>query len=209
MGGFQDSQIVRLRDDRANQMPTKANMLQSLSWLVGGAQPGDEMFLHYSGHGGQQRDRTGDERDGKDETLIPCDFQTAGQITDDELWNILVKDLPKGSRLWVIFDCCHIGSALDLKFKVAISPHGRSAKVIKAGSRKMGGQKTAKARGEVIMISGCKDDQTSADMSGGGQKAAGAMTTSFRHVITPEISCEDLLQRMRQYLKRNHFNQVP
>merc|ERR1719159_796811 len=59
------------------------------------------------------------------------------------------------------------------------------------------------------MISGCRDDQTSADMSGGGQKAAGAMTTSFRHVITPDISCEDLLQRMRQYLKRNHFNQVP
>jgi hypothetical protein len=62
------------------------------------------------------------------------------------------------------------------------------------------------------MLSGCKDSQTSADIGAGqmgAAKAAGAMTTAFRHTITPTITCEDLLTRMRQYLKRNNFEQVP
>lgn len=62
------------------------------------------------------------------------------------------------------------------------------------------------------MISGCKDSQTSADVSAGSlgvQKAAGAMTTAFRHTINQSISCHDLLINMRSYLKRNGFDQVP
>ena len=58
-------------------MPTKANMLASMRWLTHGAGPQDELFLHYSGHGGQQKDEDGDEESGKDQTLIPCDFQHA------------------------------------------------------------------------------------------------------------------------------------
>ena len=37
-------------------------------------------YLSYIGHGGQVKDRTGDEKDGMDETLVPVDYQTAGQI---------------------------------------------------------------------------------------------------------------------------------
>merc|ERR1712048_849973 len=96
--GFLEPEIRQLRDDhprdRPELLPSKANMLRAFRWLVDGAGPGDSLFLHYSGHGGQQRDLTGDEEDGEDETLIPCDFQTAGQITDDELFDMLVRDLP-------------------------------------------------------------------------------------------------------------------
>merc|ERR1719329_584352 len=62
------------------------------------------------------------------------------------------------------------------------------------------------------MISGCKDTQTSADIGAGSlgvAKAAGAMTTAFRHTVNGSISCEDLLTNMRSYLKRNGFDQVP
>jgi len=65
---------------------------------------------------------------------------------------------------------------------------------------------------EVIMLSGCKDTQTSADVSAGSMgvaKAAGAMTTAFRHTISPDIACEDLLVRMRSFLKQNGYDQVP
>merc|ERR1719247_960560 len=122
--GFTENQIAVLRDDRPDKMPTKANILSQIRWLTQGAQNGDEMFLHYSGHGGQQKDRRGDERDGKDETLIPCDFQTAGQIIDDELHELIVGSLPKGSRCWVILDCCHSGTALDLQYKIQMSDDG-------------------------------------------------------------------------------------
>eukprot|EP00928_Gymnodinium_smaydae_P074988 TRINITY_DN57_c0_g3_i6.p1 TRINITY_DN57_c0_g3~~TRINITY_DN57_c0_g3_i6.p1 ORF type:complete len:781 (-),score=162.57 TRINITY_DN57_c0_g3_i6:92-2434(-) len=201
---FTDQNICRLRDDRSNMMPTKANMMASLNWLTNGAAPGDEFFFHYSGHGGQQRDTQGDEEDGKDETLIPCDFKTAGQITDDELHEVLVQKLPKGCRLWVILDCCHSGTALDLPYKVTVDSHSMLSLTKKRPRRAV-----APSQAEVIMISGCKDSQTSGDVSGGGAKAAGAMTTAFRHSISADVSCQDLIEKMRLYLKRNQFSQVP
>lgn len=183
-----------------------------MRWLTNNAEPGDEMFLHYSGHGGQRPDRTGDESDGKDETLLPCDFEIAGQITDDDLFEVLVQDLPKGCKLWVILDCCHSGTALDLKFKMQISPDGRTATCQKTRSRMKYGAKVQRTQAEVLMLSGCKDSQTSADVQAGSlgtTKAAGAMTTALRHALTPTISCQDLLERMRSYLRSNQFAQVP
>lgn len=203
--GFQDSQICRLRDDRANMMPTKANMLASMRWLTHGAGPQDELFLHYSGHGGQQKDEDGDEESGKDQTLIPCDFQHAGQITDDELHAHLVQHLPKGCTLWVILDCCHSGTALDLSYKVALSDDGTKCQLTRSTQKRP-------SEAEVIMISGCKDDQTSADVQGGSMgatKAAGAMTTALRHCVNTTISCHDLLMSMRAFLKQNKYEQVP
>jgi len=211
---FDDTQICRLRDDRANMMPTKANIMASIQWLTQGAASGDELFLHYSGHGGQVKDTSGDEASGMDDTLIPCDFQSAGQITDDELYSTIVEHLPKGCRLWVVFDCCHSGTALDLPYKASMSPDGRRKRCgrVRAPSRRPNGRPISQAsEAEVIMLSGCKDDQTSADISSASivQRASGAMTTAFRQVISPTITCEDLLAGMRAFLKRNGFEQVP
>merc|ERR1719424_2681516 len=117
------------------------------------------MFLHYSGHGGQKEDRTGDEKDGKDETILPCDFQSAGQITDDDLHQLVVESLPQGARMWVIMDCCHSGTALDLEFKVTIQEDGSCScpkKSVRDGTRAVGSRRQ---KGEVIMLSGCKDTQ--------------------------------------------------
>lgn len=203
--GFHDSQICRLRDDRANVLPTKQNILSSLRWLTDGAGPGDELFLHYSGHGGQQEDVSGDEKGGKDDTLIPCDFRTAGQIIDDDLYAHIVEPLPRGVTAWVILDCCHSGTALDLPYRVQVSDGGNDVKLTKSKQRKRG-------KADVIMLSGCKDVQTSADVQAGAMgasKAAGAMTTAFRHCISPDISCLELITRIQSYLKRNGYEQVP
>lgn len=211
---FDDTQICRLRDDRANMMPTKANILASMQWLTQGAASGDELFLHYSGHGGQVKDTSGDEVSGMDDTLIPCDFQSAGQITDDELYSLVVEHLPKGCRLWVVLDCCHSGTALDLPYKAQLSPDGRRKRCarVRTPFRRPSGRPVSQAsEAEVIMLSGCKDDQTSADISSASivQRASGAMTTAFRQVISPTITCEDLLAGMCNFLKRNGFAQVP
>jgi hypothetical protein len=57
----------------------------AMRWLIGGTQPGDSLFFHYSGHGSQVVDHSGDEEDGLDETICPVDFKSAGQIIDDEV----------------------------------------------------------------------------------------------------------------------------
>ena len=111
-----------LVDNDRNNMPTRSNILRAFQWLKAGAQPGDSLFLHYSGHGGSTKDLDGDEPDGMDETLIPVDYEKNGVILDDEIHEILVAGLPKGVRLTAIMDCCHSGSAMDLPF--TYSPDG-------------------------------------------------------------------------------------
>lgn len=59
--------------------------VQAARWLTIDNRPGDSLFFHYSGHGGRQIDRSGIEEDGYDETILPLDFETAGQIVDDEV----------------------------------------------------------------------------------------------------------------------------
>lgn len=41
--GFQQQNIRKLTDDNHNAMPTRANMLAAMQWLVQGAQPGDSL----------------------------------------------------------------------------------------------------------------------------------------------------------------------
>lgn len=66
---------------------------------------GDLLVLYISGHGGQVADTTGDEDDGKDETLCLWD----GQLSDDALWQLLAQ-VPKGVRVWMITDTCNSGT---------------------------------------------------------------------------------------------------
>lgn len=50
------------------------------------------------------------------DTIVPVDFQQLGQINSDTLHEHLVANLPPSSTLFVILDCCHSGSALELPF---------------------------------------------------------------------------------------------
>jgi len=108
------SQVI-LRDDRQGAYyPSGHNVLAAMDWLV--SEPGTCNFLHYSGHGGQTRDPTGSRPSGLLDTICPVDFQERGQIDSDTLHHHLVSKLPPNSSLFVILDCCHSGSALELPF---------------------------------------------------------------------------------------------
>jgi metacaspase-1 len=85
-----------------------------MDWLV--CEPGTCNFLHYSGHGGQVADPSGNRPSGVIDTICPVDFRTRGQINSDTLHQHLVSQLPPNSTLFVILDCCHSGSALELPY---------------------------------------------------------------------------------------------
>ena len=54
--------------------------------------------------------------DGYDETLVPLDYASAGQIRDDDIFKTLIGPLAKGVTLTSVMDCCHSGTVLDLPF---------------------------------------------------------------------------------------------
>mmetsp|Transcript_110051 Transcript_110051/g.318140 ORF Transcript_110051/g.318140 Transcript_110051/m.318140 type:complete len:316 (+) Transcript_110051:190-1137(+) len=116
--GFLEKDMLILMDDGRHHQPTRKNIMDALVRITQYSQAGDTVFIHYSGHGGRVPDKDGDEDDGYDETLIPVDFKNAGQIVDDELFEVLVKKMPKDVHVTVLMDCCHSGTVLDLPYNV-------------------------------------------------------------------------------------------
>lgn len=121
--GYKEEDMVVLTDASRDprSIPTRQNITAAMHWLVRGAQPGDALFFEYSGHGGQAKASQGDEADGMNETILPVDYATAGQMEDDELHSIMVRPLPMGCRLTAIFDSCHSGTVLDLPYVYSTS----------------------------------------------------------------------------------------
>jgi len=116
--GFQEQDMIILMDDGQHNLPTRKNILDAFDRIVQYSKAGDVVFIHYSGHGGRVYDSSGDEADGYDETLIPLDYQSAGQIVDDDLYRQLVTRMPEGVTVVVLMDCCHSGTALDLPYEI-------------------------------------------------------------------------------------------
>jgi len=116
--GFQEADMLILMDDGQHNAPTRKNIMDAFTRITQYSEPGDVVFVHYSGHGGRVEDTSGDEEDGFDETLIPVDFKSAGQILDDEVFAKLVKPMKRDVRVTVLMDCCHSGTALDLPYEM-------------------------------------------------------------------------------------------
>eukprot|EP01012_Entosiphon_sulcatum_P050244 TRINITY_DN69026_c0_g1_i1.p1 TRINITY_DN69026_c0_g1~~TRINITY_DN69026_c0_g1_i1.p1 ORF type:complete len:389 (+),score=47.77 TRINITY_DN69026_c0_g1_i1:17-1183(+) len=192
-----DSMVV-LTDDQQNPQaqPTRQNILASMQWLVSGAQEGDVLFLHYSGHGGQAPDPTYSEEDCMNETILPVDHPN-GHISDDEMHAILVAPLPHGVRLTALMDCCHSGTVLDLPY-------------LWANGRWEEEDNPAHSMGDVQMISGCLDEQTSADVVTSG-RAGGALTNAFVEAFEryPGQSYAVIMNAIGQSMVQKGYSQRP
>ncbi|KAK4489359.1 hypothetical protein RD792_005166 [Penstemon davidsonii] len=180
---FPESSILMLTEEETDpyRIPTKSNIRLAMFWLVQGCQPGDSLVFHYSGHGSQQRNYTGDEIDGYDETLCPLDYETQGMIVDNEINATIVRPLPPGVKLHAIIDACHSGTVLDLSYLCRMDRTGRYTW---EDQRPKTGTWKGTSGGEAISFSGCDDDQTSADTAAMSKvTSTGVMTFAFIQAI--------------------------
>lgn len=190
--------------------PTAANIRKALKELVTEAKTGkiNKLWLSYSGHGSNTADKSGDELDGKDEMWCPVDYDVTvfmGKrrpieerfILDDEIYTLL-QQLPASCTCFVMSDSCHSGSIMDLKYMY--DP-------VTGQYKKQ--QNKLDTAAQIICISGCKDEQTSADASI-DNKYCGAMTWSFLKVLESAtiLKYDDLVLQMQALLK-GKYEQVP
>lgn len=116
-----DANIRLLTDDVPGAaLPTRQEIVTSLSHLVNQAQRGDTIVVLFSGHGSQQptRDDARLEPDGLDQTFLPRDVgrwdSTDGRvrnaITDNEIGDAIDRLRARGAFVWAIFDTCHAGT---------------------------------------------------------------------------------------------------
>ena len=205
--------------------PTRQNIIAGMAALVADMVAGDEAVFHFSGHGSLVRDTNGDELTGLDSCLCPLDYNApvsagGGIITDDELRALLVNRVPRGARLYAILDCCHNGTGCDVRFKyedfsLLLRPPsaGRAAAWLTRQKAFANGKYTETA-GEVFMISGSRDEQTSADAYI-NNAFAGALTYAVFSILRANqaairtYSWSSLLRDVRHFMRVNRYSQVP
>jgi hypothetical protein len=188
---------ITLLNDETSEKPTKQNILNGLQTLLSNTESGDTAFFMFSGHGTRTADLNGDEKDGQDEIILPIDGITLDTcILDDELNKLIRNTLKPGAKLVALFDSCFSGTVLDLRYTYGYPDNTNQSETA----------------GDVYMISGCTDQQTSADTVApvnGKTMASGAMTYAFLTSIKETAIMGDLVTKMQTFLKDNGYPQKP
>jgi hypothetical protein len=207
--GYLQKNIRRLTDNTI-QKPTKNNIINNLKNMVNNAIAGDELFFLYSGHGTLETKN--------DSAIVPIDFETSYLILDDEIREILSK-LKKGVRMIVILDCCNSGTCCDLKYNYKdLSYNKKTADLTIYNSvewvtqqKKIINNNYSDCAGNIFMISGCGDLQTSSDTSFNGIPS-GALTGIFLMILSEYknvLSWSTLLKDLNRRLKLLNYTQRP
>ncbi|TPX49342.1 hypothetical protein SeMB42_g02636 [Synchytrium endobioticum] len=206
--GYSDApqDMVLLTDDARDRkrIPTFANILAGVRWLVDGAAAGDTLYLHFCGRGSRlPREHGDDDDDGgsMEDTLVPVDYQKAGQITGNDIDAMLVRGLPPRVHLFACIDCCHSGTMLDLPY--VYDKHGRPAQHTPDSVGRS-------SKAHVVCLSACVEDRDAGDASASGD--SGALTYALLKILGDASrlpSYEDLVKLVRDVLKRKGYKQVP
>ena len=225
--GFKKGDITVLTDGAA----TKKAMQAGIKALVRDSKKGDVALLHYSGHGSHVPDDNKDEADGRDEILCPTDLDWDDPLRDDWLRSTF-DGLRAGVGFTVIMDCCHSGTNTravlppDAPVKERYLPSPSTLKAVESGrsaprtvtSELRGSPRTARKARDIVnadlpevLITGCRDTQTSADAFING-RFNGALTFALVEAIRKQrgrLTYKELHDRAAAVLKTRKFEQVP
>lgn len=202
--GYAKSNIIIMHDDSApNLLPNRVNILRELTSIIANSASSSEIWIHYSGHGTYVSDTNGDETDSRDEAIVPSDVNTNGVITDDQLLTIFSQSK---CLTYLMFDCCHSGSICDLQWRFEYIPQ-------RGNFLRYNESRRVLSNPNIVMISGCRDNQTSADAYNIEAKMAmGAMTNALIDSIRANNYNATLLKiyaDMCGWLKNKGHTQFP
>ena len=109
------NEIEAFRAAPSHLLPTYENIVKAFAEITAAANPEDQVYIHYSGHGGRAvtiyPELEGTARE--DESIVPMDIGNADgrYLRDVEIATLLKRLTDKGCITTVIFDSCHSGGA--------------------------------------------------------------------------------------------------
>jgi hypothetical protein len=225
--GFDEIKVLRIRDET-----THASIVNTFrSFLVEKTNKGDIVYFHFSGHGTQVPDDDkhgpnpdkGDEIDGLDEALVPSDYVTqddnSNNMRDDEISRLLAELKAKGpANVTVTMDSCFSGSNTRggdslvrggrWRGKVpaappAARPDGPGGLLPSGGARSQG----------FTVLSATRNDQLAFEMEDEGtRKEMGTFTHALTKALEeagPGTTYRDLIERITDTVTRRRRNQEP
>jgi hypothetical protein len=100
-----------------DQWPTYDNIVNKFQELTDMAQPGSQVYIHYSGHGGRAISRYKEVKgqNGIDETIVPIDIEdvvASRYLRDLELACLLKGMVDKRLMVTLVLDCSHSGGLI-------------------------------------------------------------------------------------------------
>ena len=167
---FMEEDITTLKNSEATWENIEDEILNLV--IFSHKNPGSEIWLSYSGHGSNVTSFR--EEDLKSEVICPSDYATRGVITDRWLQENFVEGLEKTSKVFVLMDCCNSGSNLNLPYRY------KGGDIIENDTSYT--IDDLENLCNIVKISGCEDDQTSADYYERKENEfQGALTNGFIH----------------------------
>ena len=222
--GLPHTKMQMLLDAKA----TRFNIIKGLHWLA--ASGAETAYFFYSGHGTRVKDLDGDEKRQHsgttyDQAIVPVNYATRGLILDDEMGE-LYATFPAKTKIIVHLDSCFSAKSdrgafsfvSDAYTKYVRGRHPRALSerqipktALAATYARREGKGVLPYR-QVLLISGCRDFETSADAWFQQIGYRGAMTYFIESAIRDlghAASYRHVIDAARKKLAASGYPQVP
>lgn len=183
----------------SNALCTVANFISQVTVAIGCLEPGDFLVIHYSGHGSQSYDPHGDEADGYDEAICLYD----GMVIDDDIRKALMA-IPEGATVVLMMDSCFSGS-ITRHFHPMLNRYYQNPDLPQRFIKRY---RFAQDEMKWLVLSGCKENQTSADAFIEGE-FHGAFTYYALKALVPGITYRQWIEKIHKYLPGGNYDQSP
>ncbi len=109
----EDSELLA-PDPNETREPTYENIVNVFQEITQVAQPGEQVYIHYAGHGGRATSIYPFKQEPNDEGLVPMDIgdtEAGRYLRDVEMTTLLKRMTDKGLIVTMVLDSCHSGGA--------------------------------------------------------------------------------------------------
>jgi len=109
----EDAALLEARSAQ-DQKPTYENIVNTFNEITKKAAPGEQVYIHYSGHGGRATSIYLFKQELNDEGIVPMDIgdtEEGRYLRDVEMTTLLKRMTDKGLIVTMVLDSCHSGGA--------------------------------------------------------------------------------------------------
>ncbi|EKU98272.1 caspase family protein [Leptolyngbya sp. PCC 7375] len=231
-----DSLLQGMRS--AEKRPTYRNIVATFKQITETVEPGEQVYIHYSGHGGRAKTiypkLKGEDQ--PDEVIVPMDFDEPGgrYLRDVELATLLKQMTDKGAIVTVVLDSCHSGGTTrgdcDIRGP-AQDEIDQAAQPVESlvASREMLESNWLKLTGssesmsgsanwvpqsrEYVCLAACRPSERAYEYSANGQERNGALTfwmiDTLANNCASNLDYRTLYERISAKIQSLFPNQVP
>lgn len=210
--------IKKLTDKDA----TKKGIVANIKWLMEGAQAGDSLLFHYSGHGSQIPTHNMPlEKDGLDEIICPYDYDGREETAlRDKEFALLFAGIPEGVHFVWISDSCHAedlsrdpfqGVEKHYRYFNTLKPKTNEASLLEEGPSDTLYQNTIVKPLNGALLSACASHELSADAYINNRFNGAFTYYLIKNLMqySNNTSMQKVIQLVNKDLSKNGYDQNP